>query len=121
MSQATVTMMVRSVALRAAGVQLLVIGVFGLATGLTLPHSFFAEWGWLVGPGAWMTAAAITARVLSLPLARTLLGAILAGLPSGALAAVGLHDLGILVAIPLFGAWCGVRRTLASDAARAPA
>ena len=97
----------RSLALRAAGVQLLVVAVLGLATGLAFSHEFFEDWGWVVGPLAWMVAAAITARVLRLDPRDALLGAVLAGLPSGLATLVGLHWLGALVAIALFGAWCG--------------
>ncbi len=97
----------RSLALRAAGVQLLAVAVLALATGLSLPHSFFEDWGWIVGPLAWMLAAAITARVLHLELRDTLAGAALAGIPSGLATAVGLHWLGAVVAIIAFGIWCG--------------
>ena len=97
----------RSLALRAAGVQLLAVAVLALATGLSLPHSFFESWGWLVGPAAWMLAAAITARVLHLEYRTTLIGAALAGIPSGIATLIGLHWLGALVAIAVFGAWCG--------------
>lgn len=97
----------RSLALRAAGVQLLAVAVLALATGLALPHSFFEDWGSIVGPAAWMLAAAITARVLHLEYRGTLIGAALAGIPSGIATLIGLHWLGALVAIAVFGAWCG--------------
>ena len=97
----------RSLALRAAGVQLLAVAVLALATGLSLPHSFFEDWGWLVGPAAWMLAAAITARVLHLELRGTLIGAALAGIPSGLATLIGLHWLGALLAIAVFAIWCG--------------
>ncbi len=68
--------------MRAALAQAGAVLVLGLATGLTLSHSFFEHWGWLVGPGAWMLAAVATALILRLPLPATLLGAALAGIPS---------------------------------------
>ena len=101
----------RSLALRAAGVQLLAVGVLALATGLSLPHSFFESWGWLVGPAAWMLAAAITARVLHLEYRNTLIGAALAGIPSAVATLIGLHWLGALIAIAVFAAWCGRKKT----------
>ena len=101
----------RPLALRAAGVQLLAVAVLALALGLSLPHSFFVDWGWLAGPAAWMLAATITARVLHLNLRPTLIGAALAGIPSALAALTGLHWLGALVAIAVFGAWCGSRTT----------
>ncbi len=93
--------------MRAALVQAAAVIVLGLATGLTLSHSFFEDWGWLVGPLAWMLAAFATARVLRLPLAPTLLGAALAGIPSGVATLLGLHWLGAVLAIVLFALWCG--------------
>lgn len=97
----------RNLALRAAGVQLLAVGVLALATGLTLSHEFFEDWGWFVGPAAWMIAAAITARVLHLDPRHALIGAALAGIPSGLATLIGLHWLGALAAIAIFGIWCG--------------
>ena len=99
----------RKLALRATGVQLLTVAVLALATGLTLSHEFFEDWGWLVGPAAWLTASAITARVLRLDPRHTLIGAALAGIPSALATIAGLHWLGALLAVAVFGAWCGQR------------
>ncbi len=93
--------------MRVALVQAAAVLVLGLATGLALSHSFFEDWGWLVGPGAWMLAAAATALILRLPFATTLLGAALAGIPSGIATLLGLHWLGAALAIVLFALWCG--------------
>jgi hypothetical protein len=91
---------------RAALLQLAAVAVLSLALGLALPHSFFEDYGWIAGPGSWMLCAAFTARVLHLPLAPTLLGAVLAGLPSLLAVLVGLHWLGAIVAVGLFAVWC---------------
>ena len=91
---------------RAAAVQLLAVAVLSAGLGLALPHSFFEDWGWLTGPSAWILCAALTARILSLPIGPTLLGAVLAGLPSLLAVVIGLHWLGALVAIALFALWC---------------
>jgi hypothetical protein len=96
----------RSVLWRAALVQLLAVAALSLLLGLVLPHSFFEDWGFLAGPGAWMACAAITARVLDLPPAATLTGAALAGLPSLVFVVVGLHWAGAVVAVGLFALWC---------------
>ena len=97
----------RSLALRAALVQLAGVAVLSILLGLTLSHSFFEDWGWVAGPGAWIICSLITAAVLRLPLGQTLLGAMLAGLVSLLAVLVGLHWLGALVAIGLFALWCG--------------
>ncbi len=91
---------------RAALLQLLAVAVLSLLLGLTLPHGFFVDWGWIAGPAAWMLCAAFTARVLALPLVGTLTGAVLAGLPSLLAVLFGLHWLGAAVAVGLFALWC---------------
>ena len=68
--------------LRAAVVQLVAVAALSAVLGLALPHGFFEDWGWLVGPAAWLTCAALTALMLRLPTGPTLLGAALAGIPS---------------------------------------
>lgn len=91
---------------RAALVQLAAVAVLSLALGLALPHDFFVDWGWIAGPGSWMLCAAFTARVLSLPLGPTLLGAFLAGLPSLVAVLIDLHWAGAILAVGLFAVWC---------------
>lgn len=91
---------------RAALVQLVAVAVLSIVLGLLLPHGFFVDWGWLAGPAAWLLCAAVTARVLYLPLVATLIGAVLAGLPSLLAVLVGLHWLGMILAVGLFALWC---------------
>lgn len=91
---------------RAALLQLVAVAVLSLALGLALPDSFFDDYGWISGPVAWLLCAAFTARVLRLPPTPTLLGAVLAGLPSLLAVLVGLHWLGAIVAVGLFAVWC---------------
>ncbi|MFM8519479.1 MAG: hypothetical protein ACKOB2_03590 [Solirubrobacterales bacterium] len=92
-------------------VQLLLVAVVSVILALLLPHSFFEDWGWLSGPVAWLACAWGTSRILSLPTLRTLIGAILVGIPSILFVVLGLHWLGALVAAVLFGAWCAYRPT----------
>jgi hypothetical protein len=96
----------RSVLWRAAAVQAVSVAALSVALAVALPHDFFEDWGWLAGPGAWMVCAAITATVVRLPLARVLVGAVLAGLPSLLAVVIGLHWLGAAIAIVLFALWC---------------
>jgi hypothetical protein len=91
---------------RAAVVQLLAVAVLSVALALILPHSFFDDWGWIAGPLSWMLCAAFTARVLALPLGPTLVGAVVAGLPSIVAVVVGLHWAGAVLAVGLFAVWC---------------
>jgi hypothetical protein len=95
-----------SVLWRAAAVQAVSVAVLSIALGLALPHSFFVDWGWLAGPGAWLLCALVTATVVKLPVARVLVGAALAGLPSVLAVIVGVHWLGAVIAVVLFALWC---------------
>jgi hypothetical protein len=92
--------------LKTAALQAVLVFGLALVLGLALPRSFFQSWGWLSGPAAWLLCAAGTAFILKLALPRALLGATIAGLPSLALVALGLHWAGALLACLLFGLWC---------------
>ena len=91
---------------RAAAVQAGAVAILSIVLAIALPHSFFEDWGWLAGPGAWGICAVLTASILGLPRWRTLLGAALAGIPSAAAVLIDLHWLGAAVAIVLFAIWC---------------
>jgi hypothetical protein len=91
---------------RSALIQLVAVAILSIALAVALPHSFFDSWGWLVGPLAWLLCAAFTARVLALPLAPTMLGAVLAGIPSAIAVLLHLHWEGAAVAVAVFAFWC---------------
>jgi hypothetical protein len=95
-----------SVLWRSALVQLVAVGVLSVILAILLPHSFFDTWGWVTGPVAWMLCAALTARVLDLPLKSTLIGALVAGIPSVICVLIGAHTVGEVLAIIVFAFWC---------------
>jgi len=97
----------QSIAIRAAVIQGAAVAVLSIGLALALPRSFFEDWGWLAGPGAWLACALLTASLLALPRGRALLGAALAGLPSLLAVLIGVHWLGAVVAVALFAIWCG--------------
>ena len=101
--------MSRSVLLRVAVVQTLLVGVLSLALALALGEAFFRHWGWLIGPAAWIACSLTSALLLKLPRWHTLAGAFVAGLASLALVLVGQHTVGDVVAIVLFACWCAWR------------
>jgi hypothetical protein len=101
----------RARAVKAALTQACAVAVLSIALAIALPHSFFEDYGWIAGPGAWALCALVTARVIGLPAGWTLLGAALAGLPSLVGVFLGAHWLGAAIAIVLFGVWCGFSRT----------
>ena len=96
----------RTVLWRAALLQAVSVALLSLALAVALPRTFFEEWGWLAGPGAWALCALLTARVLRLPAAPVLAGAALAGVPSVLAVLLGLHWLGAALAVALFALWC---------------
>ena len=86
--------------------QTITVAALSAASAALTSDDFFEEWGWLVGPGAWMAAAATTALLLKLPLPQTLSGAVGAGLISAVFVVLELHWLGAVFAIVLFALWC---------------
>jgi len=92
---------------RAASIQLLAVLLLAGMLGAALPKSFFESWGWIAGPLSWLACAAITSWFVRLPVKLVLLGAVLAGLPSVLAVLIGLHWAGALLAVVLFGLWCG--------------
>jgi hypothetical protein len=104
----------RSVLWRAAAIQVVAVAALSIALALALPDSFFDDWGWLAGPAAWILCAALTARILELRRGSAMLGAALAGLVSVPAVLLGVHWLGVAIAVGLFAAWCARLRTVAS-------
>ena len=106
----------RSVALRAALIHGGALAVFAVVLAVTLPRSFFEDWGWAAGPAVWAVCAAIAARVLRLPLLPVLGGAAVAGLASLVGVVSGQHWAGAPLGVVLLALWCG--RLAAGDRAR---
>ena len=101
----------RARALKAGVTQAAAVAVLSIALAIVTPHSFFEDYGWIAGPGAWALCALFTAQMLGLAKGWTLLGAAVAGLPSLIGVAIGAHWLGAAIAIVAFGVWCGFSRT----------
>jgi hypothetical protein len=91
---------------RVALVQLVAVAALSLLLGAIFSRGFFESWGWLAGPAAWFACAWLTARVVGLEPASTLLRAALAGVVSLLAVLLGLHWLGALVAVGLFAYLC---------------
>src|SRR3954470_14554408 len=97
----------RGRAVRAGAGQAAAVAVVSVALALALPKSFFEDWGWLAGPGAWLACAYLVARVLRLPIGAALMAAAVAGLRSLVAVLAGVHWAGIPLAVALFAVWCG--------------
>jgi len=91
---------------RVAVVQLVAVAVLSIALAIVFSHGFFEDWGWLVGPLTWLGCGWVTARVVGLDPAPTLVRALAAGAVSVIFVLAGLHWLGLLVAVGLFAYIC---------------
>src|SRR3954470_18114832 len=96
----------RGTALRAGIGQAVAVAAVSVVLAVALPHSFFEDWGWIAGPAAWAACAVVTARVLGLDVAGTLIGAGLAGVPALLAVVAGVHWLGTAIAVAVFALWC---------------
>jgi hypothetical protein len=107
----------RAILWRVAVVQVLAIFVLSIVLAFVAPHHLFENWGWLVGPLAWLLCAWVTARVVGLPEAPVLVRAMLAGIPSLLFVLLGLHWLGAAIAVAIFALLCArLPRPLAGEA-----
>lgn len=91
---------------RVALVQLVAVALLSALLALIFSHGFFEAWGWLAGPAAWLACAWLTARIVGLEPASTLMRAVLAGLVSLLAVLIGQHWLGALIAVGLLAYLC---------------
>ena len=113
----------RSLLWRTALVQFLAVGVLFAVLALTLPKSFFEDWGAIVGPVGWIVASLVTMRVLRLGLRRVAIASAVAGGLAALIGAAAAHAVSLPVAILAFAAICAARpeRQPAAARARTPA
>ena len=93
----------RSLAVQA----LIVAALFLLLLALPLEDDFFEDYGFAVGPIAWLACSLATARVLSLPAGLALFAALAGGVAGGLVGLVAGHTVGLVVALLVFAASCG--------------
>ena len=91
---------------RAAVVQVVAVAALSAVLAFAFQDQFLDDWGWIVGPAAWIACAALTAMTLRLPTGSTLLGALVAGVPSAIAVLADAHWLGVGLALLVFAAWC---------------
>ena len=97
----------RSIAWRSALGQALLVAVVAVVLGAVFDGAFFADWGWLAGPGAWGVCALAVGAWLRLPLGLVLVGAALSGLLMLPGVFLDAHWLGAPLGLAAFGTWCG--------------
>jgi hypothetical protein len=88
-------------------VQAVVVAVPFVVLAVTLDESFFEDWGWLAGPVVWLGCAAVTARILSLPLGYVLFSAVAGGVAGAIVFLVASHWAGMVAGLLVFAASCG--------------
>ena len=92
---------------RALAVQAIALTVLtALLLALPLDHEFFEDWGYAVGPLAWLACSLVTARVLSLPVPFALFAAVAGGVAATIVLLVTSHWPGVVVGLLVFAASC---------------
>jgi hypothetical protein len=104
---------------RAAGLQLLLVGVLFAVLAITVPHSFFTDYGVVVGPLAWIGCSLATGRILRIPLTRLALASAAGGLLAGLVGMALDHVVSLPVAIGVFAAICAAEPARPSAPERA--
>ena len=83
-----------------------VLVLFGVLVALPLPDDFFEDFGFVVGPLAWLACSVLTARVLQIPLGFALFAAVAGGVAGAIVLVVASHWAGMVAALLVFGASC---------------
>ena len=89
---------------RAAGVQIALAGVLFVILLVTVPHHFFEDWGFAVGPVLWVGCSLVTGRILRLPLGFALFCAAAGGVAAVLVLLVLGHEVGIVAGIGVYAA-----------------
>jgi hypothetical protein len=87
--------------------QAVIVAIPFAILGLALDREFFEDWGWAVGPVAWLGCSVVTARILSLPQGYVLFSAVAGGVAGLLVMLATSHLPGMGVALLVFAASCG--------------
>ena len=87
--------------------QAVIVAIPFAVLGLTLDREFFRDWGWAVGPVAWLACSLVTARILALPRGYVLFSAVAGGVAGLLVMLATSHLPGMGVALLVFAASCG--------------
>ena len=89
---------------RAAAIQLVVVAIPFALLAIALPHHFFKDWGFAVGPLLWVVCSLATGRLLRLPATFSLFCAAAGGVAAVLVMLVFGHEVGIVAGIAVFAA-----------------
>jgi hypothetical protein len=92
---------------KALAVQAVVVAIPFAVLGLALSEDFFEDWGWVVGPVAWLACSLVTARLLDIPLAYVLFSAVAGGVAGLIVMLAATHWAGMIAALLVFAASSG--------------
>ena len=92
---------------RSLAVQAAIVAVLFAVLALSVPDDFFDDWGFLVGPLAWIACSLLTARILALPLTFVLFAALAGGVAATIVLLVVNHWAGLIAGLLVFAASCG--------------
>jgi hypothetical protein len=92
---------------KALGVQAAAVAVlFAILVAVPLGEDFFEDWGFVVGPIAWLICSLVTGRVLALAAAYVLFSAVAGGVAGAIVLLVTSHWPGMVAALLVFAASC---------------
>ena len=89
---------------RAAAIQLVVVAIPFALLAIALPHHFFKDWGFAVGPLLWAACSLVTGRLLGLPLTFALFCAAAGGVAAVLVMLVFGHEVGVVAGVAVFAA-----------------
>jgi hypothetical protein len=96
----------RSILWRAALVQTAAVAVLFAALAVSLPHSFFVDYGAVAGPAGWIAASLVTMLALRLSLRTVALASAVSGGLAALLGAAVSHAVSLPVAVGAFAVIC---------------
>jgi predicted anti-sigma-YlaC factor YlaD len=101
---------------RALGVQATAVLVLSaVLIALPLGEDFFDDYGFVVGPLAWIACSLVTARALSLPVPFVLFAALAGGVAGTIVLLVTSHWPGVVAGLLVFAASCSGFQPLSED------
>ena len=87
-------------------VQAVIIGVLFALLALSFDREFFKDYGFAIGPLAWLGCSLVTARLLSLPAGLATFAALAGGVAGFLVGLVAGHAPGLVVSLLVFAASC---------------
>jgi len=88
-------------------VQALIVGSLFVLLALAFDKEFFKDYGFAIGPLAWLGCSLVTARLLSLPAGLVMFAALAGGVAGFLVGLVAGHVAGLGVSLLVFAASCG--------------